>query len=483
MIRFEETLDPDSWEEITALGTRMVKDMMNHLENIRHLDTVYPTKEAINNILTPLTGEGEGIEKTYEIFLENILPYTPFHTKPRFWGVVAGTGSPYGMLAEMLKGALNGGVEVIVADAYVNRQAINWVKELLDFPETYSGVFTGGGSEANFTALAVARNTKAQEDMKEKGMQGQPSKMVLYCSDEAHACIERSVELLGLGNKALRWVPTDDNHMVKIPSLRSVIKKDRERGYHPFCIIGNAGTVNAGAFDDFKALRKLADQEDMWLHIDGAFGSWVKLSKTHRYLAEGLEEADSLAVDLHKWMYMPYGIGCTLVRDRLEHYKTFVYGHDAEYIKSGKSLSVEELSSPINLALPLSRGFSSLKVYMLLRAYGKDKYRRLIQQNLDQIQYLAGLFKEDPNFEILAPVQSNIVCFRYVKKWLSDVELEELNKAILAELYKINFWMISDTVSKDMYMLRACCTNHRSRKEVFDYLYNKIKELATELIS
>jgi len=269
--------------------------------------------------------------------------------------------------------------------------------------------------------------------------------------------------------------------MIKIPSLKKAIEEDREKGYHPFCIIGNAGTVNTGAFDDFKALRKLADQQDMWLHIDGAFGSWVKLSETHRHLADGIECADSLAVDLHKWMYMPYGIGCALVKDRLAHYSTFVYGHDAEYIKSGKELSVETLTGAYNLALPLSRGFPSLKPYMLLRAYGRDKYRRLIQQNIDQIKYLAEKLINDPCFEVTAPVVSNVVCFRYVREGLSESMLDELNKAILSELYEINMWMISDTETKGKYMLRACCTNHRSRRDDFDYLVNQIIEIASSL--
>jgi len=478
----EESLDPENWDEMRALGHRIVDDVMTYLEHIREADTNYPTKEAIQKITSSLPDEGYGEEETYEVFLENILPYTPYHIKPRFWGVVAGTGSPYGVLTEMLRGAINGGVEAIVADAYVNRQALDWIKELLDFPQDFSGVFTYGGSEANFTGLAVARNTKADHDMKGKGMQGQERKMVLYCSDETHVCLERSVELLGLGNEALRWIPTDDDYMIKIPSLRKAIEEDRMHGYHPFCVIGNAGTVNTGAFDDFRELRRLADREDLWLHIDGAFGSWVKLSETHRHLADGLESADSLAVDLHKWMYMPYGIGCALVRDRLAHYSTFAYRHDAEYIKSGGELSVEALSGAYNLALPLSRGFPSLKPYMLLRAYGKDKYRRLIQQNLDQIQYLADRLVGEPCFEILAPVQSNIVCFRYVEEGLSEAELEELNRGILAELYEINFWMISDTVSKGVYMLRACCVNHRSRWEDFDYLVDKMKETAIRLM-
>jgi len=308
-------------------------------------------------------------------------------------------------------------------------------------------------------------------------------KMTLYGSEEMHHCLERSVEILGLGNEALRWLPTDDNCVLKISALREAIAKDRAEGMHPFCIIGNAGTVNSGAFDDFKALRTIADKENMWLHVDGAFGAWVKISETHRHLADGIELADSLAVDLHKWMYMPYGIGCTLVRDKMAHYSTFVYGHEAQYIKTSRELAQDTVTNPHNLALPLSRNFTSLKAYMLLRAYGKNKYRRLIQQNLDQTRYLSTLVEEAPFLELMAPVPSNIVCFRYVRDGLTEDELEKLNMAIFRKLRISNFMIISDTKIKGRHVLRACNVNHRSRREDFDFLVGEMKKIGAKCVN
>jgi aromatic-L-amino-acid/L-tryptophan decarboxylase len=235
--------------------------------------------------------------------------------------------------------------------------------------------------------------------------------------------------------------------------------------------------VNSGAFDDFKALRRVADKEGMWLHVDGAFGAWVKLSETHRHLADGMELADSLAVDLHKWMCMPYGIGCTLVKDKRAHYSTFVYGHEAKYIQSLFELSDDVVSEPSNLSLQLSRNNASLKAYMLLRAYGRNKYSRLIQQNIDQIKYLAELLEREPCMELTAPVISNIACFRYNPGGLSEEQLEKLNRMIAQELWKINFYMVSDTKIKGRYMLRACNVNHRSRREDFDFLVDQLKDI------
>jgi len=476
----EETLDPESWDGIRALGHRMLDDMMDHQKNIASLPFSFTTKEAVSDICVPLTEEGEGEEKVYEVFLKAIRPYLLHNSEPRFWGAVVGTGSPYGMLAEMLTGGVNSNVEALAASGYVHQQAIDWIKEMLGYPAEAGGVLVSGGSEANFTGLAVARNAKAEVDMKAKGIQNVPRKMTLYMSDEGHHCLERSVELLGLGGEALRWVPTDGDCRMKLDALSKAIMEDRERGFYPFCVVGCAGTVNSGAFDDFNALADIASKEKMWFHVDGAFGAWVKLSRTHSHLADGMERADSLAVDLHKWMYMPYGIGCTLVRDRLAHYSTFVYGHEAQYLKAGLDLAKEKgemLSNPHNLALPLSRSFLSLKAYMLLRAYGRKKYSNLIQKNIDQTSYLAELVKKEPDMEITAPVASNVVCFRYKPEGLDEAELERLNRMIVDGLNQVSFWMVSDTTIKGRFMLRACNVNHRSRRSDFDYLVDLVKKL------
>ena len=472
----EETLDPQDWEKFRLLGHRMLDDMIDYLKTIRSRQSSLPTKKVIDEISVPLTQEGEGEEKVYRVFHQTILPHMLHTTTPRFWGVVAGTGSPYGMLTEMLRGATNGAQEFSFAELHVHKQVINWIKEMLGLPQEAGGVLVSGGSEANFTGLAVARNAKAGFDVKAKGVQALDRRLTLYCSEEAHHCLERSVELLGLGNEALRRIPTDDNCRIEIKALARAIAKDKLQNGHPFCVIGCAGTVNNGAFDDLNALADLAQKENMWFHVDGAFGAWVKLSQTHRYLADGMERADSLAVDLHKWMNMPYGIGCTIVRDRLAHYSTFVYGHEAEYLKSAFDLSEDHLANPHNLALPLSRSFSSLKAYMLLRAHGKKKYSSLIQQNIDQTRFLAELIENDPEMEITAPVVSNIVCFRFKPNELNETELEELNKKILDDINERAFLMISDTTIKGKYMLRACNVNNRSKREDVLFMLDEVKK-------
>jgi len=476
----EETLDPKDWRKFRALSHQMIDDMLDYLQNIRSKSTHFPTKEAIEEICVHLSQEGEGEEKVYEVFQRSILPYTLNIVTPRFWGLVAGTGSPYGMLAELLRAGMNGAQEFSFAEAHVNTQVNNWIKEMLGFPEEAGCVLVSGGSEANFTALAVARNATAEMDVKAKGVQGLSRKMTIYCGDETHHCLERSVELLGLGNEALRRIPTDSDCRINLDALKQAIEEDRRQNCHPFCIIGCAGTTNTGAFDDLNALADIAQEEGMWFHVDGAFGAWVKISSTHKHLVYGMERADSLAVDLHKWMNMPYAIGCTIVKDRLAHFRTFVYGHDAEYLRSAFGISEDQLSNPHNLALPLSRNFSSLKAYMLLRAYGKKKYGTLVQQNLDQTKYLAEIVEQDSELELTAPVVSNVVCFRYRPVGLNEAVLERLNRKILDDLNQKAFLMISDTTVKGKYMLRACNVNHRTKKQDLSFLVNEVKRVGKE---
>lgn len=456
----------------------MLDDMMEYLKTIRRQPYIPPTEESKKAILTPLSRKGDGEAKVYDLFREHIVPHAVKKVRPDFWGLIQGTGSPFGMLTDMVLSGINHGS---LALTFIHNHAIEWVKELLEYPKEAGGVFVSGGSEANFTGLAVARNAKAEIDMKAEGMQGVTRKMTLYCSMEAHACLDRSVELLGLGNEALRWIPTNENHQMDVALLEKEIHLDRERGHHPFCVIGTAGTVHTGAFDDLNEIADLCEKENLWFHVDGAFGSWVRLSETHKHLADGLERADSLAVDLHKWMNMPYAIGFTLVKDRKAHFSTFVYGHDAEYLKTGLAELGDALTSPFNLSLALSRPDIGGKAYMLLRAYGRDKYSNLVQQNIDQINYLAELIRKEPNLEITAPVVSNIVCFRYIHDGLDEADVEKLNRMILGELWKINLFMITDTTIKGRYMLRACNVNHRSQREDFDILVERITSIGKTL--
>jgi glutamate/tyrosine decarboxylase-like PLP-dependent enzyme len=389
-----------------------------------------------------------------------------------------------GALAELLAASMNtfSGVGGQVSADHVEKQVIDWFKEVLGFPAAASGLLTSGCSAANLIGLAVARNAKAGFDLRREGIQAAPHNMVLYASQEIHSSIQKAVELLGLGSDALRLVPANDSFQVDIEALKATIAQDRAEGHLPFCIIGAAGTTNTGAIDDLDALADICQQEDLWLHVDGAFGAWAALAPGAQNLLGGMERADSLAFDLHKWMYMPYVIGCVLVRREEDQRNAFSLTPD--YLAHGegeRGISGGDLPWPTDYGFQLSRGFQSLKAWMSLKEHGSRKYGRLIQQNIDQARYLAELIAAAPELELAAPVTLNVVCFRYIRPGLDDAALDALNKEILVELQEQGIAAPSGTIITGKYVLHVAHTNHRSRREDFHILVREVIRIGEEL--
>ena len=481
----EETLDPDDWESMRALGHRMVDDMLDHVRIVRERPV---WRRASNEIKAhfegPLPLDPQPPEEVYEEFLEYVLPYPIGNTHPRFWGWVLGTGTVLGALAELLAASMNtntGGLGHHSA-IHVERQVIDWCKQMLGFPASASGLLTSGCSAANLIGLAVARNTKAGYDLRREGIRAAPRKMALYASEEIHSSILKAVELLGLGSDALRLVPVNDDFQIDLEALRATIAQDRTEGHLPLCVVGAAGTTNTGAIDDLNALADICQQEGLWLHVDGAFGAWAALVPSARHLVAGMDRADSLALDLHKWMYMPFEIGCILVRREEDHRRAFSL--TPAYLAHGEGgggLAGVDLPWLSDYGFQLSRGFRALKAWMSLKADGARKYGRLIQQNIDQARYLAELIDATPELELAAPVALNVVCFRYVGAGLDDATLDELNKRIEVELQERGIAAPSVTTIKGRRVLHVANTNHRSRREDFDVLVREVIRIGKEL--
>ena len=469
----EETLDPREWSSLQTLGRRMVDDMLAYLETVRERPVWQPVPADVQVRLDqPMPRDGQGAEQAYSDFLDLVLPYPFGNIHPRHWGWVNGTGTPMGMLAEMLAAGMNpntGGFHQ--AATLVEAQVLRWCKEMLGYPNGASGLLLSGGSMANLVGLTVARNVKAEVDIRRSGVAAAPRMMTAYCSDETHSSVQKAVELLGLGSQSLRQLPADSDFRLDPAALEMAIAEDRAAGRHPFCVIGNAGTVNTGASDPLDALADICERENLWLHIDGAFGALAALSPKLRPAVKGMERADSVAFDLHKWMYMPYEVGCILVREEAHHRAAFAL--TPAYLTKAEG-TVADSPWMADYGVQLSRGFRALKVWMGIKEHGVDKYARLIEQNVAQARYLAGLVRDKPELELLAPAPLNIVCFRFAADGQDEATRNEINHQILVHLHKSGTAVPSSTQLAGRFAIRVAITNHRTRLEDLDVLVSAV---------
>ncbi len=482
ILQHEETLDPQDWQAMRSLGHRMVDDMITYLQTLRGRPAWQPIPPQVKERLhQPLPQQPEGAETAYQDFLENVLPYPHGNIHPRYWGFVNGTGTVLGMFAEMLAAAMNPNVGGADHSAvYIERQVLDWCKEMLGYPPEASGILVSGGSMANLLGLAIARNTKTDFDIRTEGVRAAPGMLIVYCSNETHSSVQKAVELLGLGSKALRKVPVDREYSLDSAHLEKMIVENRKAGHIPFCVVGTAGTVNTGAIDPLDRIADICRREGLWFHVDGAFGSLAALLPEMHDRLRGMTRADSIAFDLHKWMYLPYEAGCVLVKNKAAHEKAFavVPAYLAEH-ERGLMAGPEWFA---NYGIQLTRGFRALKAWLVLKEHGLDKFRRLIRQNIAQAQYLARLVEKSESLELLAPVPLNVVCFRFTSARLDEKALNELNRELLMELHERGIAVPTSTVLQGKYALRVAITNHRSRKEDFETLVRETERLGKERV-
>lgn len=482
-IRVEETLDPQDWDSLRRLGHQMLNDMFDHLSRLGEQPAWQPMPQEVRDSLSePLPLEPQGAESVYQEFLQNVLPYPNGNLHPRFYGWVQGNGTPLGMLADMLASGMNPHMAGFnQAPALVETQVINWLRELMGMPEGASGLLTSGGTMAGINGLVVARHVKAGFNVREEGLQGNHPMLTLYGSTETHSWAKKAVELLGLGNRAFRRIPVDNEFQIDLVALRDAIAKDRQAGHQPFCVIGNAGTVNTGATDDLTALAQLCRDEDLWFHVDGAFGALAYIAPSLRPIVAGIEQADSISFDLHKWMYLPFEAACVLVRDAKAHVEAFT--QSANYLaETTRGVSAGGLPFS-SRGVELTRGFKALKVWMSLKAHGINSFSRLIEQNVNQARYLVSQVHENPSLELLAPAPMNVVCFRFYVPDVDNTELNKLNEEIMLRLQENGVSVPSSTLINGSFALRVANVNHRTQLKDFDLLVNSVIEYGNAILS
>jgi glutamate/tyrosine decarboxylase-like PLP-dependent enzyme len=477
------TLDPGDWNQFRALAHRMVDDMLDHLSSLPDQPAWRPIPaETRKRLDEPVPYEGVGEEQSYQAFLRDVLPYPNGNLHPRFFGWVQGNGTPLGMMADMLAAGMNPHLAGFnQAPALVEQQVIRWFVELMGFPRGASGLLVLGGTMANLLGLAVARNTRAGFDVRDAGLYAAPSPVTVYASTETHGWLDKGVELLGLGHRFLRSIPTDRRFSIDVGALRAAIAEDRRQGLRPLCVVGNAGTVNTGACDDLRALAQVCREEGLWFHVDGAFGALLRLSDRLRGMVDGIEQADSVAFDLHKWMYQPFDVACVLVRDGAAHRAAFA--RSAPYLASLDRGTIAGGLPFADLGIDLTRGFRALKVWMNMRAYGVHTFARLIEQNVTQAAALADEIRSHPDLQLLAPVSLNIVCFRYAPASAAPELLDRLNQEILLRLQETGTAVPSSTTLDGRLAIRCAIVNHRTRRADLGRLVQAVLRLGQEIMA
>jgi glutamate/tyrosine decarboxylase-like PLP-dependent enzyme len=469
VVKAEETLDPDDWSGIQTLSHQVIDDAVGYLRNVRERPVWQDMPDQVRAFFdAPLPKTPAPIADVYREVSATVMSYPMGNIHPRFWSWYMGSSNFTGALGDFLAAIqgsnLGGGNH---AAALMDQQVVNWCKEMLGFPASASGTLVSGGSMANIIGLTVARNVKAGIDVREHGVAAIKKPLRFYGSDQLHSCHRKAMEALGLGNLALRRIATDADLRIDLAALRAAIAEDRAAGFQPACVIGTAGTVNTGAVDDLQGLAALAAEEGLWFHVDGCIGALIAIAPENAWRVAGIQRADSVALDPHKWLHAPFEVGCALVRDASAHRDTFAV--TPEYLEM-TSRGLASANWLHEYGLQTSRGFRALKVWMSLKEHGVLKFGRLIDQNIGQGHYLNDLIEAEPLLELVATTSINIVCYRYRPDGFSGERLKALNTEIMLRLQEEGTASISDTTVRGEHCLRVAVNNHRTRQEDLDLL-------------
>jgi glutamate/tyrosine decarboxylase-like PLP-dependent enzyme len=429
---------------------------------------------------SPLPIEPSPLEAVYAEFVRDVLPFPTGNIHPRFFGWVHGSGTPTGALAELLAATMNSNVGGRDHGAvYVERQVVGWFRDLFGFPAESSGVLATGTSAANLIAVLVARTRALGPGVREHGLAGE--RLAGYASSATHGCVRRAFEIAGIGSAALTVLPADALHRLDPDETARAIARDRARGLRPFLIVGNAGTVDVGAIDPLDELASLAQREGLWFHVDGAFGAAAMLAPSIAPRLRGIERADSIAFDFHKWLHAPYDAGCVLVRDGELHRSTFA--STPAYLTRMPHGLASGTPWFTDFTLDLSRGFRALKIWFVIKELGARALGEAIEENVRQARALGEAIDADQRFELLAPVQLNVVCFRYRAPGMDDGELDRFNDDLVVRLQQSGIAVTSSTNVGNRRAIRVNITNHRTRDEDLTILLDALARLAGEMLA
>jgi aromatic-L-amino-acid/L-tryptophan decarboxylase len=474
------SLDPNNWAEFRAQAHRMLDDMLDYTAGIRERPVWQPVPPDVRSRFSQeLPAQPTPLDQVHREFMTSILPFTARNGHPGFMGWVQGGGTPVGMLAEMLAAGLNanlGGRDQMPLE--VERQVAEWMRVLFGFPDGATGLFVTGTSMANFIAVKVARDARLGTEVRRTGVSQQTQKLVAYASAAVHGSVARALDLAGLGSESLRLIPVNRMHHMDVEALKARVACDREEGLTPFLAVGTAGTVDTGAIDNLDEIATVCAQEQLWFHVDGACGALAVLAPELAPRLKGIERADSVAFDFHKWAQVPYDAGFILVRDGAQHLSAFATSH-AYLARDDRGMSAGS-PWPCDFGPDLSRGFRALKTWATLKVYGTEAIGGVISRSCELARYLESRIGATPELELMAPVELNVVCFRYRgASWFETPHeefLDGLNRQVVIALQEAGAVAPSTTLIDKRLVIRAAIVNHRTTQAEMDTLVEAVLE-------
>jgi aromatic-L-amino-acid/L-tryptophan decarboxylase len=480
MAQDDSLLEPDDWAAFRKEAHRALDIALDFAARRSQEPVWQEIPDAIKTLDDPMPESGAPLSEVVTHVRDSILPHTLGNTHPRFWGWVNGSGTPSGIVAQLLTGAINanmGGRDH--APIYIERQVVQWMRTLFGYPDSASGLICTGTSSATLLGLSIARFRVLGQAVRDKGNSSEPLRA--YCSAQAHVSVQKAMELLGMGSDSLRLVPVRKDFSMDCQALAQMVDEDLAAGMRPFAIVSSVGSVNTGAIDDLVAINRLCSEQGLWHHVDGAFGALIVLSEKLKSRLQGIEHADSIAFDYHKWMHVTYSAACLLVRDGDLHQQAFSTTHP--YLRGENKGAAGGAPWPNDFGIDLSRGFAALGVWMQLKEMGTRRLGEAIERNCDQATWLGRQVLEAAELELLAPVSLNIVCFRYAPAGLSTEQLNRLNRHLVVELHCRGIAVPSFTQLDGRTAIRVCIANHRTRQSDLQALLEAVGSLGPELLA
>jgi len=468
-------LEPSS-DELRDWGNSVIQLMADYYGELRD-HRVYgrmSSREIRDRLDAALPTKGIDFDSLLRVFRETIVPFSRQNAHPRMFGYVQSPGTPVAAFADLLASILNANLTVwrsAPAPVELERLTINWIRQILGFNAEAGGLFVSGGSMANLAAIAAARPAKDSSS----------DRLRMYASSETHFSIAKAAALLGIGRQNVRHVAVDEHFRIRVDDLISKITADLEAGYVPFCVVANAGTVNTGSVDPLAEIREVANRFQLWMHVDGSYGAFAVLAKSARELFAGIEQADSIALDPHKWLYLPVDVGCVIYRS--PEIARAAFAHDAEYTRIiGEK--ADEAFAFWDYGPELSRRFRALKVWMVLKGVGLESLSEAIESNLACARYFESLVRESDDFEMIAPVELSIFCFRHVPIQLrseSDQTIDAFNERLLVALQRDGSSYLSNATLGGRFALRGCVLNYRTTLRDMEILLDDLRRVARSL--